>query len=409
MGAAQGSRRDGGRSSAGGVVIGTSRPASTAKGDHGLPKCPREPPPPPPQEDQAPPQFLCPISLELMRDPVLTETGQTYERRNIQAWFSRGNRTDPMTLLTLRNTRLRHNHARAARIRDWLRRVAAQKQKEAKRAKIGSTSVVISRSGVGVTSKTKLSGVSERRKQPERKPQFLWLRCGVCTYKNPPKTARCELCNTDLSKNSAPARQPTPPGPKSELDERLRVAAANENRLVNEKRLQTERSRIASLLSRGPVERKARVHPASHGVKIACIACTYLNPPSARVCGVCSSDLPTRGPPENHNVVPFLPVAMQNAGVSGPSTRTDGKNATTRPDEIGIYAWSVQDVEIFVSNMASSHGSVWREYAEGLAEEGVDGPVLLKFLDLNEAMQFGFGMDDAKVLSRALHGELAKR
>ena len=216
MGAAQGSRRDGeelgGRCGHWDI---SSR--INCKGRPWPPKMPARAATAAASRDQAPPQFLCPISLELMRDPVLTETGQTYERRNIQAWFSRGNRTDPMTLLTLRNTRLRHNHARAARIRDWLRRVAAQKQKEAKRAKIGSTSVVISRSGVGVTSKTKLSGVSERRKQPERKPRFLWLRCGVCTYKNPPKTARCELCNTDLSKNSAPARQPTPPGPKANL------------------------------------------------------------------------------------------------------------------------------------------------------------------------------------------------
>ncbi|CAI0386045.1 unnamed protein product [Linum tenue] len=41
--------------------------------------------------------FRCPISLEIMRDPVTIETGHTYERCSILKWFRAGNATCPNT------------------------------------------------------------------------------------------------------------------------------------------------------------------------------------------------------------------------------------------------------------------------------------------------------------------------
>ena len=46
--------------------------------------------PPTPRAAGAPSTFFCTISMELMRDPVLLPTGQTYERRAIEEWLSRG-------------------------------------------------------------------------------------------------------------------------------------------------------------------------------------------------------------------------------------------------------------------------------------------------------------------------------
>jgi len=43
-----------------------------------------------------PQAFLCPISHELMRDPVIASDGYTYEHREILKWLSK-NRTSPMT------------------------------------------------------------------------------------------------------------------------------------------------------------------------------------------------------------------------------------------------------------------------------------------------------------------------
>ena len=41
--------------------------------------------------------FLCPISQDVMKDPVLTTAFQTYERESIEKWFALGHRTDPIT------------------------------------------------------------------------------------------------------------------------------------------------------------------------------------------------------------------------------------------------------------------------------------------------------------------------
>lgn len=50
--------------------------------------------------------FRCPISLELMTDPVTISTGQTYDRASIQEWLKAGNRTCPKTGEKLTNIEL---------------------------------------------------------------------------------------------------------------------------------------------------------------------------------------------------------------------------------------------------------------------------------------------------------------
>ncbi|XP_042480454.1 U-box domain-containing protein 16-like [Macadamia integrifolia] len=44
-----------------------------------------------------PTDFLCPISLELMSDPVVVATGQTYDRSSISLWINSGRNTCPKT------------------------------------------------------------------------------------------------------------------------------------------------------------------------------------------------------------------------------------------------------------------------------------------------------------------------
>ncbi|KAI9087508.1 hypothetical protein K1719_030378 [Acacia pycnantha] len=53
-----------------------------------------------------PHDFRCPISLQLMTDPVTVSTGQTYDRSSIQKWLKAGNRTCPKTGEKLTNTEL---------------------------------------------------------------------------------------------------------------------------------------------------------------------------------------------------------------------------------------------------------------------------------------------------------------
>lgn len=71
-------------------------------------------------EPAVPSHFLCPISLELMRDPVTGPTGITYDRGGVEAWLlERGRATCPVTGLPLRAEELVPNHAMRRVIQDW--------------------------------------------------------------------------------------------------------------------------------------------------------------------------------------------------------------------------------------------------------------------------------------------------
>ncbi|XP_010241805.1 PREDICTED: U-box domain-containing protein 14 [Nelumbo nucifera] len=66
-----------------------------------------------------PDDFRCPISLELMKDPVIVATGQTYERSCIQKWLDAGHKTCPKTQQTLLHTSLTPNYALKSLITQW--------------------------------------------------------------------------------------------------------------------------------------------------------------------------------------------------------------------------------------------------------------------------------------------------
>ncbi|XP_027344216.1 E3 ubiquitin-protein ligase PUB23-like [Abrus precatorius] len=71
-------------------------------------------------EIEIPSHFLCPISLQLMRDPVTVCTGITYDRENIERWlFSCKNNTCPVTKQCLLDTDLTPNHTLRRLIQAW--------------------------------------------------------------------------------------------------------------------------------------------------------------------------------------------------------------------------------------------------------------------------------------------------
>ena len=55
------------------------------------------------EEEDIPDQFVCPISRDVMVDPVITTAGHTYERAAIQEWLSSHN-TDPMAHIAISRT-----------------------------------------------------------------------------------------------------------------------------------------------------------------------------------------------------------------------------------------------------------------------------------------------------------------
>ncbi|KAK4755039.1 hypothetical protein SAY87_008796 [Trapa incisa] len=61
---------------------------------------------------QLPDDFRCPISLEIMTDPVILSSGHTFDRSSIQRWLDAGHRTCPITKLPLpQHPSLIPNHA----------------------------------------------------------------------------------------------------------------------------------------------------------------------------------------------------------------------------------------------------------------------------------------------------------
>uniref|UniRef100_A0A1J3CZU5 RING-type E3 ubiquitin transferase n=1 Tax=Noccaea caerulescens TaxID=107243 RepID=A0A1J3CZU5_NOCCA len=67
----------------------------------------------------APEELRCPISLQLMCDPVIIASGQTYERVCIEKWFSDGHNTCPKTQQQLPHLSLTPNNCVKGLIASW--------------------------------------------------------------------------------------------------------------------------------------------------------------------------------------------------------------------------------------------------------------------------------------------------
>jgi hypothetical protein len=74
-------------------------------------------------ENNIPQEYLCPITLEIMTDPVIAADGQTYQRESITEWLSRGNRTSPLDGSNLSHTQLKDNLFARKIIREYQNRL----------------------------------------------------------------------------------------------------------------------------------------------------------------------------------------------------------------------------------------------------------------------------------------------
>ena len=69
--------------------------------------------------DPAPESTTCPITYDVMRDPVLASDGNTYERAAIQQSMDSGNHRSPLTNLRFANQTLTPNLYAKSRIAEW--------------------------------------------------------------------------------------------------------------------------------------------------------------------------------------------------------------------------------------------------------------------------------------------------
>ncbi|GAQ88381.1 hypothetical protein KFL_004230040 [Klebsormidium nitens] len=69
-----------------------------------------------------PSEFVCPLSEELMRDPVLLlETGDSFEKEYIDWWFARGHKTCPISFAPILITARMPNPTLQEQIADWVK------------------------------------------------------------------------------------------------------------------------------------------------------------------------------------------------------------------------------------------------------------------------------------------------
>ncbi|KAF8046126.1 hypothetical protein N665_4007s0001, partial [Sinapis alba] len=77
----------------------------------------------------------CPISLEIMNDPVVLETGHTYDRSSIEKWFSAGNITCPTTGKNLESTVLVGNVSVKQLIQSYFKQESDDNKSQKKKKK----------------------------------------------------------------------------------------------------------------------------------------------------------------------------------------------------------------------------------------------------------------------------------
>eukprot|EP00292_Cryptomonas_paramecium_P033809 CAMPEP_0113675758 /NCGR_PEP_ID=MMETSP0038_2-20120614/8215_1 /TAXON_ID=2898 /ORGANISM="Cryptomonas paramecium" /LENGTH=100 /DNA_ID=CAMNT_0000592611 /DNA_START=77 /DNA_END=379 /DNA_ORIENTATION=- /assembly_acc=CAM_ASM_000170 len=67
---------------------------------------------------EVPEDFFCPITLDIMRDPVIGTDGRTYDCTAIVAWLSK-HRRSPLTNLPMGSENLRPNEQMRKEIEEW--------------------------------------------------------------------------------------------------------------------------------------------------------------------------------------------------------------------------------------------------------------------------------------------------
>lgn len=91
-------------------------------------------------DDDAPEEFMCPITYEIMNDPVIASDGHTYERASVLSWFAKGNMRSPKTGADMTTNTVFPNHGLRSRIIEWREEKIGAATKAQAQAQEGPTS-----------------------------------------------------------------------------------------------------------------------------------------------------------------------------------------------------------------------------------------------------------------------------
>ncbi|KAI4338750.1 hypothetical protein MLD38_023768 [Melastoma candidum] len=111
---------------------------------------------------ELPPDFMCPISREVMEDPVTVSTGISYDRKSIDTWFfTYGKNTCPATMQVLDNLDVTPNLTLERLIRAW-KTTPAHRSEDGTPGEVASLLENVGSSPFKVSSLKKLRSVAER-------------------------------------------------------------------------------------------------------------------------------------------------------------------------------------------------------------------------------------------------------
>mmetsp|Transcript_9157 Transcript_9157/g.16393 ORF Transcript_9157/g.16393 Transcript_9157/m.16393 type:complete len:159 (+) Transcript_9157:47-523(+) len=68
---------------------------------------------------QIPSEYVCPLTLEVFRDPLMSKYGHNFERKAILEWLGEGNQECPLTRNPLSPSMLIPNAALRLKVRSW--------------------------------------------------------------------------------------------------------------------------------------------------------------------------------------------------------------------------------------------------------------------------------------------------
>ncbi|KAI3468577.1 hypothetical protein Pfo_025240 [Paulownia fortunei] len=109
-----------------------------------------------------PPDFCCPLSLELMTDPVIVASGQTYERAFIRKWIDLGLTVCPKTRQTLAHTNLIPNYTVKALIANWCESNNVKLPDPTKSINLNQPSSLLAHAEAGGVRRVNSSGTPDR-------------------------------------------------------------------------------------------------------------------------------------------------------------------------------------------------------------------------------------------------------
>jgi hypothetical protein len=100
--------------------IDDTEPESLESSDRGnVASLPSKESPPPLEDRDVPKGFICPLTMDIMYDPVLDQEGNTYERRAIMEWLRR-KRNSPVSRQPLNDKMLIPNNALRETIHEFM-------------------------------------------------------------------------------------------------------------------------------------------------------------------------------------------------------------------------------------------------------------------------------------------------